>query len=193
MKVNNILKNLPTFMPIEENSNNYKFILSFSEEFDRVSSNTEGLKNAIQLSTATGTYLDSIGRLFALLRQGGEGDNDFRARIEAYWQGYIRGGVKEALIETTKTLTGSSVVDYNDDIPMVLYISSEIVNLNVSSTTILGVLNSVKPAGVHIYLYLQSSFTDKYNNYNDLHIFTKINIGWVVPDLYYPEMLVTAL
>ncbi len=183
-KTERILENLPDFMPTEDSTNNYKFVHSFGTVFDELDDNVERLKSAIQLSTATGKSLDDIGRLFLLLRSGGESDEDFRVRILAFWQGYIKGGIKQSLIDTLKSLTGTEDVTYDDTDDLIIRMSSTIPNLSVNLGTISSTLNQIKPAGTFVYLTLSSRLEDVYGLYVDNIFLTTIAESWVVPDYY---------
>jgi len=183
-KTNKILNNLPDFMSTEDNSNNYKFIHSFGTTFDTLSANIDELKLSIQISTASGTKLDDLGKLFLLTRNGGENDSDFRVRILSFWEGYIQGGIKQSLIDTLKSLTGATSVTYDETDDLIIKMSSTIPNLSINLGTISSVLNDIKPAGTFIYLTLSSKLEDIYGLYEDSIFLTTIEESWVLPDYY---------
>lgn len=181
-KTNKILDNLPYFMKNEEDSNNYKFIKSFSQEFFVLDSAVNELKRRIQVGTSQGTYLDDLGLLFGLRRGLNEPDSDFKVRIESFWEGYIKGGTKESLIETFKTLTGVEDVTYSED-EMIIRMSSVVPSLSVDLNLVRQALNDIKPAGTYIFIALISILEDLYSNYSDFSSISTSTSGYVTPDI----------
>ena len=151
-KTEKILNYLPDFLEKGE-GNNYDFITSFDSEFQDLEDNITGLKESIQLSTSTGTYLDDIGKLFSLTRYSGETDSSYRERIKSFWQSRKGGGtatgIKEALYNLTNTPVSYITVADIDD--MIIHVTVPINNFSSSSSAI-SVDNSVqetKAAGIY--------------------------------------------
>jgi hypothetical protein len=166
-KTTKILNNLPNFL--DKRGNNYQFITSFDESMQDITNQSNLLKSAIQLSTATGQYLEDIAAIFRLVRFAGETDTSLRARIKSHWEGNTRGGVKQALIDTILNNTGLSESDivYDDSVPMIIRITATIPSFSVSSATLITILNRIKAAGVYLILLFTSSLTDSYKLYTD--------------------------
>jgi len=166
-KTTKILNNLPNFL--DKRGNNYQFITSFDESMQGITNQSNLLKSAIQLSTATGQYLEDIAAIFRLVRFAGETDTSLRARIKSHWEGNTRGGVKQALIDTILNNTGLSESDivYDDSVPMIIRITATIPSFSVSSATLITILNRIKAAGVYLILLFTSSLTDSYKLYTD--------------------------
>lgn len=187
-KTKDILDNLPDFFQVEEDSNNYKFISSFDEDFQEVSDNIENLKSAIQVTTASGLDLDTIGSLFKLIRKGDETDSDFRSRILAFWQGFAQGGTETAILDTLKAMTGLS----DDDITLTeidtlkIKITANIGSLGASTDVVIDTLNEVKAAGVYLILNFQSSLSDTYEHTDSVNINLASSI-YITPDISEPD------
>jgi len=87
-----ILNNMPSFIKKDETDNNYKLVVSFNEDYTLIDNNITTLKNNLQISTATNSDLDKIGKLFKLVRSTNETDISFRSRIKAFFQSNLGGG-----------------------------------------------------------------------------------------------------
>jgi len=96
-KTRKLLDFLPRFLLKEESSNNYKLMLSLSNEYVDIDTNVIELKRAIQISTASGSYLEDIADLFGLKREDSETDTEFRARIQGFFTKNVGGGVESSL------------------------------------------------------------------------------------------------
>lgn len=99
-----LVSNLPTFMQLDINSNNYKFLNSFSPELNVSEIAISSLKSGLQINTAKGKDLEKIGKLFKLSRNTGELDPSLRGRIKAFFQTAIKSGseigLKESLVNS---------------------------------------------------------------------------------------------
>ena len=122
-KTKNILWKLPTFFKREEESNNYKFINSLSSEYLILRNQIAGMKEAVQITTSSGTYLNDLAALFQLYRNPKETDEDLRARVLAYWESNVGGGTKDSIKNAVSSITGLSPasvtinqIKYFDDI-----------------------------------------------------------------------------
>ena len=187
-KTDDILANIPEFMDKETSSNNYKFVNSFESEFDYVISQVENLKKAIRLSTAVGTELDDIGEIFLLSRKGSESDNNFRARIQAYWPGFSGGGTQNSLKQAIVRMTDIE----ESDITITEYatalkfkVSATVPSFGTDITTVQTVLNKSKAAGTYIVFDLNTSLTEYYKLYTEtINIIPAIYIlsDWTAPD-----------
>lgn len=115
-KLSKILYYLPKFMNRESTSNNSNFIKSFADEFEVFSQNSTLLKQAIQISTATSTYLDDLGELFSVRRTSGESDDTYKSRILSYWSSLIGGGIDESIKKSVAGALGieSSLITITD-------------------------------------------------------------------------------
>ena len=134
------------------------------------------LRKNIQLSTAEGSQLDSIGRLFLLPRLENETDTDYRARIKAYWPGYSGGGTIESIKQTINRMTGVdesdiTVIDYHSGSyiqPLKFRVVVDIPSLGVTANTVSTVLHQTKAAGTYVIPNISSTLADEYvNTFND--------------------------
>jgi len=148
-----LLDNLPQHMAKDEDSNNYNFFKSLKSSLDNITININGTENSIQLNTATGAYLNAIGKLFSLNRTTNESDTNFRARIKAYFQANIGGGSKPNMKASLANSFGVS----EDEITIVIntvdsgvfYIEVEInesIDMSVLDSA-LGIIERTKASG----------------------------------------------
>ena len=188
-KTTKVLNNLPHWLNKESDSNNYKFITSFDTELQDVDDEIIQLKQSIQISTAGGEDLDDIGNLFKLIRDSGESDTNFRTRIKAFWEGAVRGGIKEAITDVFESTTGLTSNDYtyNENADMTVTIDATIPSFSVSLPTVIDVLNDTKAAGVYLFLNLTSKLEDLYKQYEDTIAFTThadIQTVYIIGDVW---------
>ena len=150
-----LLDNLPQHMTKDEDSNNYNFFKSLKSSLDNITININGTENSIQLNTATGAYLDAIGKLFSLNRTTNESDTNFRARIKAYFQANIGGGSKPNMKDA---LANSFGVPEENITVVISTVSSSIFHLEVLVTdtvpleifnNVLQIVDKTKAAGVY--------------------------------------------
>lgn len=178
-KVNNLLKYLPTYWVKDTTSNNYNFFNSFDPDMQNVSDQVEELKKDIQLSTAEGSQLDGIGRLFLLFRLNNESDTDYRARIKAYWPGYSGGGTIESIKQTINRMTGVAkdditITEYHSGSyiqPLKFMVTVNIPTLGVNATTVSNVIQNTKAAGTYVLPNISTSLSDLYvNTFSDSNV-----------------------
>ena len=188
-KTNDILDNLPTYWKKDSTSKNYKFITSFDDNFQDVSDQTANLKLTIQLNTSTGQALTDLGAIFALNRNADESDNDYRARIKAYWPGFSGGGTIVSIKQTVNRMTGIpeddvNVIEFHSGTyiqPLKVVVEATVPSLGTSVNVVSEVLQSTKAAGVYIIADISGETTDVYGLYTDTE--TSINTN----TLFYPN------
>ena len=105
------LDRIPNFWNKEDDSNTYNIIKSFVEEMDEFSDEVDNLHLEVFVTTATGSRLDDLGKIFKLSRNPGETDDSFRIRIMAYWPGFSGGGTIYAIRSTISKITGVPISD----------------------------------------------------------------------------------
>lgn len=149
-----LLGHIPAFYDKDTNSNNYKFFVSFASEIEDLNSSIEDLKVAIQVTTATGQYLDDIGELFLLRRNGNESDRTYRTRILTYWKGFTGGGTFESI---RQSILNTGLVDENSF--SITEIRPLVFQINIGITEeldpdlinqILQIINNIKAAGMYV-------------------------------------------
>ena len=91
--------------------NTYDLLLSFGTELSEAFTNNDGLHSEVHVETATGSYLDAIGKLFRLARFDEETDDNVRARIKAYWQAFSNGGTADGIVLALSVMTGIDTSD----------------------------------------------------------------------------------
>ncbi len=105
-KTKKLVSNLPTFMQLDSDSNNYKFLNSFSPELNVTENNVVLLKTSLHIDEAIGDDLDNLGKLFGLFRNDEESDSSFRGRIKAFFQTAIKSGSEIGLKESLANALG---------------------------------------------------------------------------------------
>ena len=110
-RVLKILEYLPSFWDKEVNSRTYNIIKAFADEFDYWDLERLNLINEIRINSATGSYLNDIGKLYGLTRRSGETDSQYRARIKAFFPGYSGGGTKPGIKSALSSITEVPEVD----------------------------------------------------------------------------------
>jgi len=180
-----LLRGLPTFWIKNSGSNNYKFFKSIAGTINTLQTNVDGLKLSIQLTTATGTYLDNIGALFNLLRNSGESDTDYRNRIKGYWQNYNRGGLVSNIVNSFADALGISTTDITVDqtTTMVIRLTIDISanpSYDYSSSGFLNTLaDGVKAAGTKVMFEFEIAYTGDNYSYDD-----SVSISSIGTDYY---------
>ena len=106
-----IIQRYPSWWNSGAESNNYQLAYAFSNELAKSSLNIDDLHIEIYVNTASGERLDDIGEIFKLKRKSAEEDEDYRARIKAYWPGYSGGGTAPAIKSTVNRMTGLPEAD----------------------------------------------------------------------------------
>lgn len=163
-KTNNILGYLPTYLKKDSTSNNYKFVTSFNDDFQDVSNQSVNLKRAIQLSTAEGSELDSIGALFLLNRRTDEVDSDYRARIKAFWPGYSGGGTIESIKQAINRMAGVDpddviITNYAPRSALTSTIDNSVTTIPVGDTSLFRSTNGTIMIGDEIITYTGKTAT----------------------------------
>ena len=185
-RTENVLMKVPSHWKIDEKSVNYKLLKSFAEELKVFDTNLSGLKAELFVDTATGSYLDDLGRMFKLGRYDEETDAEFRVRIKAYWPGFSGGGTLDSLKSTVNKITGVDTskmtiteVDFMKFIFDVILDSPEDYPL---ADTIVELIWKVKAAGV--YPFFQWTLTgnpfDDTVEVSDSITITNIDLPWFI-------------
>jgi hypothetical protein len=194
-KLSELLEFLPAFWQKHVGSNNYNFFNSFSPLLEDLSINIEGLKESIQASTASGTDLDSLGRLFNLYREAEESDLLFRSRILNFWGSYNRGGLVQNLVNVLADLLNipTSQIDVveNEEQATVRLIGN-LGNLGdgldiPTVSDIKAKLDEIKAAGVYVDLFFSPLILETYDaSYSETYtpVLIEAAIGGVLPDVY---------
>jgi len=198
-KIDNLLGYLPTYWKKDSGSNNYNLFYSFVDDMSDVDSQIAELKLNIQISTATGSQLDDIGRLFLLPRLDDETDTDYRARIKAFWPGYSGGGTIASIKQTINRMTGVSVDDITINEyhtgsyiqPLKFEVVVEIPTLGVSVNTVSDMIRATKAAGTYVIPNISSGTTDLYvSTYTDSNntVTSNFFVGdFSTPDFFIPK------
>ena len=184
----NILERLPDFYEKEVGSVNYGLALSFAEEFNDYDNEVQNLHLEVFVNTATGERLDDLGRIYKLSRKPGETDDQFRARIIAYWPGFSGGGTIDAIKTTVAKITGipATSVVIVEDIPPALTFNAEISLLTPADLTLVETIRDVvwdiKAAGIYPFFtwVLTGTLTDDF-----LEISDSVSISIVIPPTGY--------
>lgn len=144
-----VLSRLPGYLKKDEDSNNYKFVNAFEGEFAGIKLQIDNLKRSIQINTASGQDLDDIGELFLLPRRGNEPDNDYRARIKAFWQSFSGGGTEPSIKAALSRTLGidEDDVTVTDLIPAKFQVDVEIQDQFDLIDTVNEVVQEAKAAG----------------------------------------------
>jgi len=146
----------------QEGSNINVIVNSLMEQFRELEEQISNLKKEIQISTATGKYLDDIGKLFNLTRENGESDNEFRARIKAFWPGFSGSGTLSDLKATISRMTGISEdsIDLVELGPLKILIKSNIGPDFGLIQSIRDVVWKAKAAGIYPFFEISSILYD---------------------------------
>lgn len=194
-KIDELMSFLPTFWLKHSDSNNYKFFSSFSPSLEDFSTNVIGLKNSIQVSTATGDDLDEIGELFNLSRESDETDALFRIRILNYWSNYNRGGLVNNLVNILVSLLGiptSDVTVVENEEQAIVTLQGNLGNLDTDidlpSIDVLNEkINDAKAAGVYVNIFFSPLVLDSYSGeFSETYapVLIEAAVGGFLPDVY---------
>ena len=190
-KTKKVLDNLPGFFQTDIGSNNFKFVKSFEEDLDFAQQQITKLKESIQISTAAGDELDSIGAIFVLPRNPNENDSQYRDRIIGFWPGYAGGGTIWSIQQKVERITGITpdkiqISEWQDSVtsaPLKFR-----VNADVGFDADLGILQDVlefsKAAGTWLIFDLTSRETDIYDLYSE-NVEISLTEFWFTPDNSY--------
>lgn len=133
-----ILRKLPSHFREGENLN--IFASSIISEFEDIDTSMDELVKQIQVSTATGKFLNSIGQLFGLNRELNEKDSDFRARILSFWGIFTGSGTANDIAYAISTLLGIDIDDIEVEDIGTLIISATV---NIDEEVDIDVLNLI--------------------------------------------------
>lgn len=151
----NILDELPSYRAKGEESNTYKFMNGFALELEAFTIEEMRMVNEIHISTATGSYLNDIGKFYELVRREGETDEQFRARIMAEFNLNVGSGTQEAIKDVFEfTLnTSETAITLVEVEPLKVGV---VLTLTTSQITLIPILrelaNKAKAGGVHIFI-----------------------------------------
>lgn len=151
--ITNTLKRLPEHYAKETTSNNYKFLVSFTDVLDGVATDINTLENNLFISTSSGTYLDRKGMLFNIPRDG-LSDIDYRNKIIFLNASKIGGGTAEAIkfaLINSLGLPESSIMVEDTNISCVFSITitiNESTDITIFSN-ILSIIDNSKAAGTY--------------------------------------------
>jgi hypothetical protein len=157
-RINKVLRRFPSWWKTDSDSNTYGLMDSFVYEFDSFATEMDNMKLELYVETATGTYLDELGKLFKLGRRSGETDAQFRARIKAYWPGFSGGGTEDAIKSTVNKITGVPVTNITvTDIPDSLKFEVDVVITDIATLalipTIYDTIWAIKAAGCYPFIW----------------------------------------
>ena len=191
-RLQELLDYLPTFWEKDITSQNYKFFNSIAPLLGALEGNIDGLKESVQISTATGDYLESIANLFSIIRNISETDSSLRARVKSYWQNYNRGGITENIINSFADALGldSSKITVDDTtIPMIIQLLIDItddLDYDYPSSTFLEELaDGIKAAGTKVLFGfafdVNGTEYDEYE-YDDSFSISTLGLGYIIVD-----------
>lgn len=132
----------------------FNYLKSFTAEFELLDIEITGLLNAIQIDTATGTDLNTIGALFKIVRTSGETDDQLRSRIKSFVASFIGGGtvesLKSAMADILSVLPADiTLVEFDD---MKVRLEIDLTPLNTSlKQTLVDTADKTKAAGIAIF------------------------------------------
>lgn len=155
IRIYSILDNLPSYRAKGTDTNTYKFLNAFAEEMDDVETQMVNLTSEIQISTATGRYLNDIGELFNLNRLASETDDEFRSRILSHWESYSGSGTKDGIkIAMANALSiTSDLVTVTEYYPLKISVQVTITTSQVELIpTLRTIITNVKAGGVAAFL-----------------------------------------
>lgn len=146
---------LPEFWKRDETSGNYQIIKSLSSETVSIAQKLNHTYLQIMINTATGDYLNDIGKLFKLARKTGESDEDYRQRIKAYYQIFLAGGSNKGIRDALALLTDLTpdAITIEDGVrPLIFSIDISTDNVDVISKLddIFNIINQAKAAGTYL-------------------------------------------
>ena len=81
----------------EIGSVNYGLMTAFAGSLNDAYDQNDSLHTQVGVNTATGTFLDELGRIFKIQRQSGETDTELRNRIKSFWVAFSGGGTADSI------------------------------------------------------------------------------------------------
>lgn len=151
----NLLDELPSYRAKGVESNTYKFMNGFATELEQFDGQQMNLVSEIHISTASGQYLNDIGKFYNLVRREGETDDEFRTRIMSEFNANLGSGTQPALKELFAfTLNTSEVgITLVEVEPLKVGV---VLTLTTSQVTLIPILreiaNKAKAGGVAIFI-----------------------------------------
>jgi hypothetical protein len=151
---------------LEEGTNIHGLAKTFAQEYELADEEIANLLLEIQVSTATGLYLEDIARLFRLYRESGETDEQLRARILAYWESFSGGGTLDAIKKAVASATGKTAddisIDEYADMKILIGLDVPLVDLVGLPALVEEIAWQAKAAG--IYPFFQYTLTDSFED-----------------------------
>lgn len=160
MKSDKIIRHLPEFL--QEGQNLTDLTGAVAEELNIALSFLDGTKKEIQISTATGVYLDDIASLFNLTRNAEESDVVFRARILSFISQSVSSGTAEDIQNVVSNFTGldPEEVLVEDIGPAKIKVTASVGSTFELANSIFDIISKTKAAGVYAFLDIEASTTD---------------------------------
>ncbi len=162
----------------QEGSNTTVIVDSLVNQFTEFQNQITELKKAIQISTATGEYLDDIGKLFNLVREEGESDDSFRARIKSFWPGFSGSGTYEDLKAIINRIVGLENTTIEEIAPLKILLKFTVGEDIDLTPTIKEVIWKAKPAGVYPFFLFIADYTDSINVSDNVSILSTLHGYW---------------
>ncbi len=118
-RLDRALGRLPSWWNTDAGSVTYGWMNSVMSELDTFDAETALLVLSLQIDTAVGDEIDSIGALFKLARKPGETDTNYRARVKSAASVFRSSGTSPGIIDAIVNLTGLSPgsIDLTEDFP----------------------------------------------------------------------------
>lgn len=125
--IRRLVDNLPKFLDKQPDSNNYKFLNSYSGSIRDFENSVRKLRFSLFIDSAEGVDLERVARLFGLNRLTGESDGAFRGRVKAFYQTVLKSGSRIGLKESISNALGVSTEDI-----IVIDVDNNIFDLEIS-------------------------------------------------------------
>jgi len=153
-RVEKFLEKLPHWWRKDDDSNTKKLFKAIAKDFDDLDDNKLKMKIDVYVTTATGYSLDDLGKLFKLSRRPTETDDQFRARIIAFFPGFSGGGTAPAISSTISKITGVpepqiTVTDIPDELKFQVNVLLNTPEQMALKDTIVDVVWGAKAAGCY--------------------------------------------
>ncbi len=118
---------------------------SFNEQTQDYEDDVQDLSDVLDIDLMTGVNLDHIGEIVNQPREG-RNDADYRQAIRERISANVSSGTPDQVIEIFTGLTGSTVVDYDEDYPAGFVIYGD----GAQPASLYDAMNAAKPAGVYM-------------------------------------------
>lgn len=137
------------------NSNAYTLFEALLSEADRIDEELESIYEQQHIESATGSELDSFGRLVDVSRNTGEGDDKYRARIKAAFRASTMSATYDEFAEYASSVLNTSVdnlgftTNYGADPATVVLDADPSIydNVNLTASDVAELLGKGVPAG----------------------------------------------